>query len=182
MMTGLDKVIEAAGIRSAAAQNGWDEKHLPVKFDGKVYWLTVEVPAEISQVLAHLPPEREWEEQRLHQIKTRLSDEELEAFDLLVMASGLPQGEYIRGMVLNGCVEVTQTSLVDLRALETLMVMSMDLGRLAGMIRRTVIVNKEFVVLTPAEKDRLEEQLRQLRRLQSNIQTLAEEIHGNLQA
>lgn len=181
MMSGLDNVIAAAGSRSAAAQNAWDAKHLPVKFDGKVYWLSVEVPAGISQVLAHLPQEREREEQRLHQIKTRLSDEELEAFDLLVTASGLPQGEYIRGMVLNGCVEVTQTSLVDARALETLMMISMDLGRLAGMIRRTVIVNKEFAVLTPAEKDQLEEQLRQLRRLQSGIQSLAEEIHGNLQ-
>lgn len=182
MMTGLDNVIEAAGIRSAASYTEWEEKHLPVRIGEKTYWLSVEVPTKISQVLDHLPPEREREEQRLHQIKTRLSDEELETFDLLVMASGLPQGEYIRGMVLNGCVEVIHTSLVDARALETLMLMSTDLGRLAGMIRRTVIVNKEFAVLTPAEKDRLEEQLRQLRRLQSNIQTLAEEIHGNLQA
>ena len=179
-MLDLDEMIEAAGNRRTADQECWRKKHLPVRCGGTVYWLTLDIPAELSAVLSHLPPEREQEEQRLHQIKTRLSDEELETFDLLVKASGLPQGEYIRGMVLNGCVEVTQTSLVDARSLETLMGMSADLGRLAGMIRRTVIVNKDFAILTEASKERLEQQMRQLRRLQDQIQSLAEEIHGNL--
>lgn len=180
MDLGLDEMILAAGRQREEADGPWKERYLPIKHDGRTYWLTLEVPEELSAVLSHLPPEREQSEDRLHQIKTRLSDEELEAFDLLVRASGLPQGEYIRGMVLNGCVEVTQTSLVDAAALETLTGMSAELGRIAGMIRRTVIVNKEFGVLTGEGKERLEQQMRQLRRLQVGIQSLAEEIHGNL--
>lgn len=177
---GLDEMILAADSQWEKAGTQWKKKHLPVKHDGRTYWLTLEVPAEAAQVLRNLPPEREQAEARLHQIKTRLSDEELETFEMLVKASGLPQGEYIRGMVLNGCVEVTQTSLVDAAALKTLTEMSAELGRFAGMVRRTVIVNKEFAVLTMDGKERLEQQMRQLRKLQAQIQSLAEEIHGNL--
>lgn len=94
--------------------------------------------------------------------------------------AGCPRGEYIRGMVLHGCVEVTQTSLVDAQALEQLTELSAELGRVASMIRRTVIVNKEFSVLSDTDKARLELQIRELRRLQSSIQHLAEKIYGNL--
>lgn len=180
MMTGLDEMILEADRMRDDGPAHWQEKHLPMKYRDRIYWLTLEVPAEMAAVLAHLPPQREQEEQRLHQIKIRLSDEELEAFDLLVLASGLTQGEYIRGMVLHGCVEVTQTSLVDARALEQLTELSAELGRVAGMIRRTVIVNKDFAILSDTDKARLELQIRELRRLQSSIQHLAEEIYGNL--
>lgn len=182
MVMDLDEMILEAKLQQEEIPGQWRQQHLPVRYGDKIFWLTLEVPAEIAAVLAHLPPEREQAEQRLHQIKTRLSDEELDTFDLLVKASGLPQGEYIRGMILNGCVEVTQTSLVDVKALETLTELSAELGRIAGMIRRTVIVNKEFKILDGIDKARLESQIRQLRRLQSVIQNLAEEIHGHLQA
>lgn len=180
MMTELDNLIREADRVREESPIQWKKKHLPVQYGDNIFWLTLEVPAEIAAVLAHLPPQREQEEQRLHQIKTRLSDEELEAFDLLVLASGLTQGEYIRGMVLHGCLEVTQTSLVDARALEQLTELSAELGRVAGMIRRTVIVNKDFAILSDTDKARLELQIRELRRLQSSIQHLAEKIYGNL--
>lgn len=180
-MTGnLDEMILEADLLQEEKLALLIKKHIPIWIGGRTYWMTIEIPEEVAGVLKHLPTEREQTEPRLHQIKTRLSDEELDTFEMLVKASGLPQGEYIRGMVLNGCVEVTRTSLVDAQALETLTEMSAELGRIAGMIRRTVIINKEFVVLTAGGKERLELQMRELRRLQNSIQMLAEEIHGNL--
>lgn len=179
----LDDMIMEADAQKEAAQVAWEKKHKMVRINGVIHWLPIEVPGEVAEVLDHLPKEREDKrEERLHQIKCRLADEELETFNLLVQASGLLQGEYIRGMILNGCLEITQTSQVDADALEELSAMSAELGRLAGMIRMTVIVNKQMKTLTAAEKEVLEEHLWELRQLQSDIQSLAEEIHGNLQA
>lgn len=177
----LDELIHAAAAKAAASQEAWTKKHFPVKIGEEVVWLSTEMPAEIRQVLDVLPEEPEKHNaKRPHQIKTRLSDEELESFEILVQVSGLSQAEYIRGMVLNGSVSVTQTSLADAQMLDTLTEISGTLGKLSGMIRMTVIANKEFKVLTYEEKDHLECQLRSLRQLQSYIQALAETIYGNL--
>lgn len=178
----LDDIIRDADAQRDAAQVEWQLKHQMVRIGSTVYWLPLEVPAEVAQVLDHLPKEREdQKEERLHQIKTRLSDDEQETFELLVKASGLPQGEYIRGMILNGHLEITQTSQVDTEALAELTQLSAELGRLAGMIRMTVISNKEPRILNSMDKAKLEAQMRELRQLQGWIQSLAEEIHGNLQ-
>lgn len=177
----LDDVIQAAAAKAAANQEKWAKKHFPVKIGDEIVWLSTEMPAEIRTVLDVLPEETDKSNaKRPHQIKTRLSDEELESFEILVQASGLSQAEYIRGMVLNGSVSVTQTSLVDAQALEALTTLSGTLGKLSGMIRMTVIVNKEFKVLTPEEKNQLECQLRSLQQLQSYIQRLAEDMYGHL--
>lgn len=177
----LDDIIQAAADKAAANQQNWLTKHIPVTVDGRTVWLSTEIPSEIQKTLDVLPKERESGNiKRPHQIKTRLSDEEQESFELLVRTSGLSQSDYIRGMVLNGAVNVTQTSLVDAQTLESLTSVSAILGKLAGMIRMTVITNKEFKVFTCEEKDRLESQLHTLRHLQSYIQTLAEKIYGNL--
>lgn len=177
----LDDMIQAAAAKAAASQEEWIAKHRPIKVGDKTVWLSTEMPAEIRKVLDVLPEETDKSNvKRPHQIKTRLSDEELESFEILVQASGLSQAEYIRGMVLNGSISVTQTSLVDAQALETLTSLSGTLGKLSGMIRMTVIANKEFKVLNPQEKDQLECQLRSLRQLQSYIQRLAEDMYGHL--
>ena len=177
----LDDLIQAAAAKAAASQEEWTKKHYPIKIGEEIVWLSTDMPAEIRKVLDVLPEEPEKSNaKRPHQIKTCLSGEELESFEILVHASGLSQAEYIRGMVLNGSVSVTQTSLVDAQALEALTSLSGTLGKLSGMIRMTVIANKEFKVLNPQEKDQLECQLRSLRQLQSYIQSLAEAIYGNL--
>lgn len=177
----LDDVIQAAATKAAACQEEWIAKHRPIKVGDKTVWLSTEMPAEIRKVLDVLPEEPDKSNaKRPHQIKTRLSDEELESFEILVQASGLSQAEYIRDIVLHGAVNVTQTSLVDARTLELLTSISGTLGKLSGMIRMTVIANKEFKVLNSEEKNRLECQLRSLRQLQSYIQALAEQIYGNL--
>lgn len=179
----LEDAIAAAAEKAAAAQQEWSQKHHPIRIGDKTYWLSTDVPKDMQNVLDVLPQERaEKDVKRANQIKTRLSDEELEAFDLLVKASGLPQGEYIRGMVLHGRVSITQTSLVDSQTLDTLTQLSAQIGKIAGMIRQTVIVNKEFVVLTDEDKLYLEQQIRALRRVQSAVQRTAEELYGNLQA
>ena len=149
----LDDIIRDADAQRDAARQEWKQKHILVRIGGAVCWLPLEVPAQVADVLAHLPEEREDpREERLHQIKTRLSDDEQETFELLVKASGLSQGEYIRGMVLNGHLEITQTSQVDADALAELTALSVQLGKIAGMIRMTVIVNKEPRILTGTEK------------------------------
>ena len=109
----LEDAIAAAAEKAAAAQQEWEQKHHPIRIGEKTYWLSTDVPKNIQDVLDVLPQEQEKKDvKRANQIKTRLSDEELEVFDLLVKTSGLPQGEYIRGMVLNGKMRVTQTSYV----------------------------------------------------------------------
>lgn len=179
----LEDTIAAAAEKVAAAQQEWEQKHHLVRIDGKTYWLSTDVPKDMQNVLDVLPQERaEKDVKRANQIKTRLSDEESEAFDLLVKTSGLPQGEYIRGMVLNGKVNITQTSLVDSQTLDTLTQLSAQIGKIAGMIRQTVILNKEFAVLTYEDKSFLEQQIHALRRVQSAVQRTAEELYGHLQA
>ena len=179
----LEETIAAAAEKAAAAQQEWEQKHHPIRIGDKTYWLSTDVPKDMQNVLDVLPQERaEKDVKRANQIKTRLSDEEAEAFDLLVKTSGLPQGEYIRGMVLNGKVNITQTSLVDSQTLDTLTQLSAQIGKIAGMIRQTVIVNKEFVVLTDEDKLYLEQQIRTLRRVQAVVQRTAEELYGHLQA
>lgn len=177
----LDDIIQAAASKAAAEQQKWTAKHIPLKVNDTTVWVSTEIPADIQRVLNVLPDTKEaGTVKRSHQIKSRLSDEELESFELLVKTSGLSQTDYIRGMVLNGTVEVTQTSLVDAQALEELTSVSSTLGKIAGMIRMTVITNKEFAVLTSNEKKQLEHQLRSLRHLQTYIQALAEKIYGHL--
>lgn len=183
MPSSLDHRIQAAAEKAAANLENWAVRYIPIKIDEKVYWLTTAVPAEIQEIIGVLPKEREQTDvKRPHQFKTRLSDVEKDAFEILVTASGLPQGEYIRGMILHGRIEVTQTSLVDSQVLESLTFLSATLGKIAGMIRQTVIINKEFVSLDMESKSQLEAQLRSLRHLQTYIQRLAEDIHGHLQA
>jgi len=79
---------------------------------------------------------------------------------------GLPQGEY---MILKGRVSITQTSLADAQALDILTNLSGNLGKITGMIRQTVIVNKEFAILDTESKKHLEIQMRSLQQLQSYI-------------
>ena len=181
MALSLDDQIYSANLHSEASRQEWQQKHIMVRIKDNIYWLPMEIPADIQNILNHLPNTKEDNTLRTHQIKTRLSDDELDTFEMLVKASGLTQGEYIRGMVLNGCLEVTQTSLMDAQALEKLIALSAELGRVAGMIRKTVIVNKEFTVLSNTDMQQLEHHIRSLRKLQIYVQSLAEEIHGNLQ-
>lgn len=177
----LDDVIQAAAAQAAAAQQEWAAKHIPMRVGDQTLWLSAQIPEEVRQVLNSLPEEKtSGNPKRPNQIKTRLSDEELESFEILQKTSGLSQAEYIRGMVLHGSIHVTQTSLMDEQALKVMTEISRTLGKLSGMIRMTVIANKEFKVLTSGEKDQLEYQLRDLRQLQSYIQVLAEKIYGNL--
>lgn len=179
----LEDTIAAAAEKAAAAQQEWEQKHHPIRIGDKTYWLSTDVPKDMQNVLNVLPQERaEKDVKRANQIKTRLSDEELEVFDLLVKTSGLPQGEYIRGMVLHGKVCITQTSLMDSQALDTLTQLSAQIGKIAGMLRQTVILNKDFSVLTCEDKASLELQIRALRRAQSAVQHTAEALYGHLQA
>lgn len=179
----LDKTIADAAAKAAASHAEWEQKHYPVRIGGKTYWLSTDIPKDIRDTLDVLPKAGEKAEvKRGNQIKTRLSDEELEAFDLLVKTSGLPQGEYIRGMVLHGKVSITQTSYTDQQTLDTLTQLSAQVGKIAGMIRQTVIKNKEFAVLSSEDKSCLEQQIRSLRRVQTAVQRTAEELYGHLQA
>lgn len=170
--------------RQEEAIQKWMERHILIRIGGQNYWLTVEVPARYLTVLENLPKDAQDDDTipRNYQIKTRLSEDERADFDNLVAASGLTQSAYIRAMVLHGRLEVTQTSAVDQEALGALLSVYAELGRVAGMIRGTVIANKTFKNLMAEDKRQLEGELRDLRRIQYQVQTLAEKLYGNSQA
>lgn len=177
----LDDLIQEAAAKGAAIQEERTKKHFPIKIGEETILFSPEPSVEIRQILDVLPEESDKSNaKRPHQIKTHLSDDELESFEILVQASGLSQAEYIRSMVLNGSVSVTQTSLVDAQTLDALTSVSSTLGKLSEMIRMTVIANNEFKILIHEEKNQLECQLRFLQQLQSYIQRLAEDIYSHL--
>lgn len=118
--------------------------------------------------------------QRTHQVKTRLSDDEKRFFDQRVKLSGLSQGDFMRQILLHESVEIRSITATDAEALETLLGISSELGRIGGMIRGTVIRNKgEFGVLTPQEKGTLECQIRELNRLKADIQKAVLAVYGD---
>lgn len=190
-MNAVDYLIRNADLRreeeirrQEEAMQEWAEQHILIRIGGQNVWLPIEVPEKYRRVLENLPENAQDDDTipRNYQIKTRLSEDERADFDNLVAASGLTQSAYIRAMVLNGKLEITQTSAVDQEALGALLSVSVELGRVAGMIRGTVIANKTFKNLMSEDKRQLEGELRDLRRIQYQVQTLAEKLYGNSQA
>lgn len=59
MIPGLDAKIKEVDQQRRMIPDAWEQKHLPVRYGGRIYWLTLEVPAEMADVLAHLPQQRE---------------------------------------------------------------------------------------------------------------------------
>lgn len=80
----LDDTIAAAAVRAVASHTEWEQKHHPVRIDGKTYWLSTDIPRTIQDTLDVLPKAGEKSDvKRANQIKTRLSDVSTVAFQRL---------------------------------------------------------------------------------------------------
>lgn len=117
---------------------------------------------------------------RVNQVKTRLTDEELILFQARVKAAGMKQGDYIRELLLHEKVEIKNVTGIDAIALDTLMTIATNLGRIGGLIRTTVIANKDNPnILTAADKQKLEMEIKELSALKVEIQKVVQTIYGN---
>ena len=114
------------------------------------------------------------------QVKTRLTEEEMNRFLERVKESGAKQGEFMRECLLNAEVHVQSLTDIDAEALGTIMEMASDLGRIGGLIKGTVVANKEnFEVLTPEAKQSLEKEIRELNALKEDLQRVVQKLYGN---
>lgn len=117
---------------------------------------------------------------RDNQVKTRLTDNEMILFSDRVKASGMKQGDFMRECLLHETVNVRSLTEIDAKAFGLLMEMASDLGRIGGLIKGTVVVNKdEFAVLTLEDKENLEEEIRELNRLKEKIMKVVSDLYGN---
>lgn len=144
--------------------------------------LTLEEQSYISSIQAKKDAAAERKKNKLgrnNQVKTRLTDEELIEFNKRVAASGKKQGDFMRDCLLNQEIIIKSATEYDSQAFQVLMGMASDLGRISGMIKQTVITNKEFNVLTETEKSELEKEIRELRKLRDEIQKEVTKLYGN---
>lgn len=116
---------------------------------------------------------------RTNQVKTRLTDEELKLFEERVKSSGMKQGDFLRECILHENINIRSVTEIDGQALGLLMEMSSELGRIGGMVKGTVIKNKEFQILSESEKNLLEKEIKELNKLKEEIQKVVQSIYGN---
>lgn len=117
---------------------------------------------------------------RVHQIKTRLTNSELALFRDRVEFSGMKQGDFIRTCLLNEKIIVRNLTDIDEQLFKKIIEISSDLGRIGGLIRGTVIANKEnFEVLTPDNKNQLEVEIRELHKVKQELLTVVQNLYGN---
>lgn len=117
---------------------------------------------------------------RDRQVKTRLTETEWDYFRERVKASGMKQGDFIRACLLYEEVNVRTLTDIDAQTFEKIMEISSDLGRVGGLLKGTVMVNKDsFAVLTPDEKRNLEREIRELNTLKAELQKVVQKLYGN---
>lgn len=117
---------------------------------------------------------------RDNQVKTRLTDTEMQLFSERVKASGMKQGDFMRECLLHEEVHVRSLTDIDAQAFGKLMEMASDLGRIGGLIKGTVMVNKdEFAVLSPTEKESLEQQIRELNTVKDDLLKVVQNLYGD---
>jgi len=126
------------------------------------------------------PPKKRVKTGRDNQVKTRLTDTEMKLFSERVKSSGMKQGEFMRECLLHEAVNVRSLTDIDAQAFGKLMEMSSDLGRIGGLVKGTVMANKdEFAVLSPAEKDNLEALIRELNKVKEDLLKVVQNLYGD---
>jgi len=117
---------------------------------------------------------------RDYQFKTRLTKEEAEIFLDRVKKSRLKQGEFMRQIMLNEEVNIYTVTELDEQAFVKIMEMASDLGRIGGLIKGTVIANKDnFSVFTADDKEKFEKEIRELNELKEEMQKAVQWVYGN---
>ena len=116
---------------------------------------------------------------RTNEVKVRLTDDEKKLLEGRVWASGMKQGEFVRQAILHEKIETRSVLAADARTMSELMKMGSELGKIGGLIKKTVTTNKEFAIFTPEEKSQFEKQMRDLETLRREIQKVVQDIYGN---
>lgn len=147
--------------------------------------LTLEEQRRLDERQAQSEAEKKKKKKRVktgrdNQVKTRLTDTELKLFSERVKASGLKQGEFMRECLLHEEVHVRSLTEIDAQAFGKLMEISSDLGRIGGLIKGTVMVNKtEFGVLTPGDKEQLEVLIREMNTVKDDLLKVVQNLYGD---
>ncbi len=147
--------------------------------------LTLEEQKRLDERQAKSEAEKKPKKKRVktgrdNQVKTRLTDTEMQLFSERVKASGMKQGDFMRECLLHEEVHVRSLTDIDAQAFGKLMEMSSDLGRIGGLIKGTVMVNKdEFGILTPTEKEKLEALIRELNTVKDDLLKVVQNLYGD---
>jgi len=147
--------------------------------------LTIEEQRRVDERQAKVAAEKKPKKKRVksgrdNQVKTRLTDTEMKLFSERVKASGLKQGDFMRECLLHEEVTVRSLTDIDAQAFGKLMEMSSDLGRIGGLIKGTVMANKdEFGLLSPAEKAQLEALIRELNAVKEDLLKVVQGLYGD---
>jgi len=118
-----------------------------------------------------------------NQIKTRLTDEQLEKFEERVIKSGLSQSEFVRRAVLQNKIVIKERSPVEVALLDEVSLLRADLGRQGGLLKMIIKPNEGRRELVPDEWNELISAVRDIEKLTNRIAKLEVAIlHGNLKA
>lgn len=86
---------------------------------------------------------------RDNQIKTRLTDAELVAFNARLEKSGLAQGDFVRSAILHEKIEVRETDPYWLNILDDLSSLRAEIGRQSGLLKQLKKTNENWKELDP---------------------------------
>lgn len=115
---------------------------------------------------------------RTNQIKTRLTDSELEKFQRRVKKSKLTQGDYIRTAVLNNKIIVNERSELDVAILDELAAIRAELGRQGGMLKMIIKPNEGQREIAPAEWEELIAAIHYIEETKKRFQELEVKFDG----
>lgn len=147
--------------------------------------LTIEEQKRLDERQSRTESEKKQRKKRVKtgrdtQVKTRLTDTEMELFSERVKASGMKQGDFMRECLLHETVNVRSLTEIDAQAFGKLMEISSDLGRIGGLIKGTVVANRDsFSVLSDDDKKQLEIEIRELNKIKDEVMKVVQSLYGN---
>ena len=99
----------------------------------------------------------------------RITPEEKEKIQEDIKKSGHKQSDYLREQVLNGCIKELPHTVEQLEAIQTLRELTKEMGRVEGMIAKTIRINEEMHAISPAELEELKAENKELKKLKNEI-------------
>ena len=120
---------------------------------------------------------------RTQQVKTRLTEAELQQFHRRVKKSGLSQGEFIRSAILTSQIVINERSEIDVAILDELAKIRADLGRQGGLLKMIIKPNEGQRELAPDEWAALIQTIRDMEKMKSRLSDLGVKFaNGNYNA
>lgn len=106
---------------------------------------------------------------RKHQVKTRLTDAELQQFQNRLKKSGLSQGEYLRSAALTGQIVIRESDPTNIALLDELALIRAELGRQGGMLKMIIKPNEGQRELAPDEWAALIQAVRDVEKMKGRL-------------